>query len=246
RLLPGLLGQGERVYTTAGGKIWLDVHQGPWVRKLALDVFEPETVAAMKDFLRPGGTFVDVGAHVGYFTLLGARLVSNTGCVVAVEPDAGNAESLRRNLALNDYTHVRIEQVALGRETGTAELFIAADSGQHSLLARSDQSVKVDVRTLDDLWSSNEAPPIDVIKIDVEGAELDMLRGARDTLRRSADIVVLMDVHPRLGVVPGEVLAELAEVGLQAYHVRPPYRTPVTAERCPLRLVAMRPDRRRD
>ena len=242
RLIPGLLSKGERVYTCDGGKIWLDIHQGPWVRKLALDVFEPETVAAMKAFLPTGGTFVDVGAHVGFFTLLGAKLVGSEGRVVAVEPDPGNAESLRRNLQLNDYDQVEIEQVALGAKAGTAELYIADDSGQHSLLARSGESVTVTVRTLDDVWASTEMPPIDVIKIDVEGAELDMLRGATETIRCSPRIVVLMDIHPRLGVVPAEVLDTLAAMDLQVFHVKPPYRTPAVADRCPLRLIALRPE----
>jgi FkbM family methyltransferase len=245
RLIPGLLSKGERVYTCDGGKIWLDVHQGPWVRKLALGVFEPETVDAVKAFLRPGGTFVDVGAHVGFFSLLGAKLVGGAGRVIAVEPDPGNAESLRRNLELNQYDQVHVEQVALGAEAGTAELYIAEDSGQHSLLARSGKSVSVEVRTLDELWTAADMPPLDVIKIDVEGAELDMLRGAKETLRRWPRVVVLMDIHPRLGVSPAEVLDALSEVGLEVFHVKPPYRTPVVADRCPLRLIALRPDAHR-
>ena len=157
---------------------------------------EPQVQEALRRLLPRGATFVDVGAHVGYLTLSAARLVGPAGSVVAVEPVPSNAEAIRRNAALNGFAHVRVIEAAAADRSGEAELITVADTlwtrlasvGEHPL--ESDRSV---VRTvaIDDLLESGELPSLPkVVKIDVEGAELDVVAGMRGLLAKGETSIV--------------------------------------------------------
>jgi FkbM family methyltransferase len=157
---------------------------------------ETQVQEALRRCLAHGGSFVDIGAHVGYLTIIGARLVGSSGSVVAIEPVAENAAAVRSNAALNDFGNVRVIQAAASDRSGESELITVADTlwtrlasvGDHPL-----ESARSLVRTvaLDDLLASGElsAPP-DVVKIDVEGAELDVIEGMRGLLAHGRTSIV--------------------------------------------------------
>jgi FkbM family methyltransferase len=138
---------------------------------------------ALVELLRPGQTFWDVGAHIGFFSLLASRLVGEIGRVEAFEPLPLNQARLESALELNDAHNVRVHHCALAGARGRRKLHGHEASSMWTLLPElpdDGMSLEVECRTADDLVCDLGAP--DVMKIDVEGAEVDALRGASELL----------------------------------------------------------------
>jgi FkbM family methyltransferase len=161
--------------------------------------FEPNEFAFLDRMLRPGMVFVDVGANDGYYTLFGARKVGRVGRVLAVEPSTRERTNLERNIARNGLANVAVAPVALGAACGTAELQLAqtAHSGHNTLGRFANDGVqaesveRVQVRTLDDVVAEQKLARIDIIKIDVEGAEASVIAGGKSTLRTLRPLMLL-------------------------------------------------------
>ncbi len=145
---------------------------------------------ALAELLRPGMTFWDVGAHIGFFSLLAARFVTSTGHVEAFEPFPPNQVRLGASIQLNHATAVSIHGVALSAVTGTAS-FHASSSSLMGSLVPNGSNTPMPVRCIraDDAVATIRAP--DVVKIDVEGAELAVLRGASRMLASVRPTVLL-------------------------------------------------------
>jgi FkbM family methyltransferase len=153
----------------------------------------------LEDAVRPGTTVMDVGAFLGHFTLLAARAAGPSGRVHAFEPDPRDYPWLVRNVEVNGFTdRVTTEAVAVSGRTGTALLHLARqDTSQSSIVFARDalDSVRVPTIALDEhLPSEGE---VGVVKIDVEGAEIDVLRGMERTLASSPDVSLFIEVNPR-------------------------------------------------
>jgi FkbM family methyltransferase len=174
----------------------------------------------VKNNLGPEATFIDVGANAGYFTLIAAACVGDSGRVLSIEPNPSVAEQLRVNVARSKFSNVIIEQTACSdsAENCTETLYLPDDSslGKASLSqanARSVESVKVRSATLDQLIREHALEKVTFVKIDVEGAELMVLRGMTETLRRLRPIIVLElepDLLADLGTSTEEVIAFLS------------------------------------
>jgi len=123
----------------------------------------------------------DIGANVGFYTLLASALAGPRGRVVAFEPLPRNLEFLRAHVAMNGMTNVVIRSVALADHPGTRPFDDTPGPSEAHLAARG--SLTVECATLDALVAKGEIPPPDVIKMDVEGAELLVLRGGEATIR---------------------------------------------------------------
>lgn len=163
----------------------------------------PAETAAVLDALRPGGTFVDVGANWGYFTLVAAHAVGPGGRVLALEPDPRMAAELRANVARNGIRHVTVEEAAASVGEGQAVLAGYAEGdrnrGVSSLVARpTGDAASFVVRTaaLDDLMDAHGIPSADLVKVDVEGAEEMVLRGMARGLAAGRYRRVLLELHP--------------------------------------------------
>jgi len=158
-------------------------------RTMWLGLFELSESRLVSGLLRPGDIFIDVGAHVGWFTTIAARQVGSDGQVIAIEPYPENAAALRTNLALNGAQNVLVVESALGNRPGTLRLRKGSDSGGVTALDWSTGGeADVPMTTLDDVASAITA--IKLLKIDVEGWESHVLRGAAETLRRSANVLI--------------------------------------------------------
>lgn len=215
-----------------GGKIYLDVDESPMMRARVERRYEPFKTAMLLRLLAPGMTYVDVGANKGYFALLAAKHLNGTGQVLAFEPEPSNCHCIQQSLQANGYTKVKILEVALSDCNERGSLYLGEKSGWHTLLPdlpqRGKGTIEVEQRRLDTVLNEFGTGRVDVIKIDVEGAELRVLAGARDALMRNKRLVLLMDLHPYLGTSPVEVCRFLRDLGFSLFDMRLP-QTPVVA-----------------
>ena len=162
--------------------------------------YEPGVVQGLEELVQPGWTAVDVGANIGYFTLLMANRVGPQGKVIAFEPLAENFRILKENIQLNDHRNVVAENLALMSRTGRIELR-SATPGAITWVAsvKIDQnsaveSQSVEAVTLDEYVQRKGIAKVDFLKIDVEGAEASVLEGATSVLDRDKPIL-LIEMH---------------------------------------------------
>jgi FkbM family methyltransferase len=159
--------------------------------------------------VRPGWVVIDVGAHIGYYTLLFARRVGERGCVLAVEPALATFASLRRNIELNPAVNVRACRMALSDRQGVARLRFGKHSGLTHLATHDDPGDETTpMSTLDDFVKEQGLTRLDFLKVDIEGAEGRLLAGAVDTLRRLRPIVMI-EVNPAALAMLGERAEDL-------------------------------------
>jgi len=167
------------------------------------------------------GTFLDVGAHIGKYTVSAARRLNGRGRVLAVEPEDENYQILRRNIAANNLDNVVCFQGACFSSNTCLKLFVNENAARHSLISADTGSFQyVDARTIDWLVEKFKVTDLSVIKIDVEGAESEVLKGANRTLKVQ---------HPQI-VFEAPTLIELrkcrrvlSEYGYHVHYLQPSY-----------------------
>lgn len=179
--------------------------------------------AAFRAAVRPGMVALDIGANVGAYSMLLGQWVGPNGKVFAFEPAPEPFGGLVRHTSLNHLDGV-VEPIpsAVGEALTTAALLVAATSGENRLASSSDgpaATIRVPVTTVDDFCREHRLDP-DFIKIDVEGAELAVLRGARETIRRRrGHLALFAEMHPSMWpvfrVAKDDVLAELRMQNLE-------------------------------
>ena len=224
RLLKALVGQrGERKTRLFGYSTDLDLSDHIQ-RAMYFGTMEPPETKWVSNWLCPGMTVVDVGANAGYYTLLSARSVGSTGRVLAFEPGPSLCARLRKTIATNNISHVSLMQMALGSSPGQATLYMSAKSyhcNTPSLLdAWADgESTSVEIRTLDNCLDDGDVQIVDLLKIDVEGYEVQVLRGASEALRAGRIRAVLCEVNPwwleKAGSTPKELFNLLESFGFK-------------------------------
>lgn len=154
-----------------------------------LGTYEPQTRMWLSSLLGPGRVAFDVGANVGFFTLLASRLVGSSGSVVAFEPMPSNVEALRRHVKLNQVRNVTIFEAAASDHHGRARF---SPSGNPSMGRLSEGGeLEVETVSLDELLGSGRVPGPDLLKIDVEGAEIQVLLGSLRYLTEKRPAIVL-------------------------------------------------------
>jgi FkbM family methyltransferase len=198
--------------------------------------------------VRPGATVVDVGANIGYNTVYAARRVGPAGRVLAIEPAQDNLAVLHRNVSANHLRHVVVHAVAAGRDHGTRDFFLRGEiSAVNSFFAEScygtvTSIARVAVAPVDDLVDG----PVHLVKIDVEGAELDVL-GGMPRLLRLPDVQLIVEWHPVLQEAAGYARDALPRALLErGFALRAASHTHVSAlDRSNLEAMAARLHRRR-
>jgi FkbM family methyltransferase len=180
--------------------------------------YEPQETALVRALLKPGMTFVDVGANWGYFTLLAAHQVGTSGKVISLEPDPRLFPIFADNIALNRLTHVTALEVAAGGERGTLTLagFNERDGnfGLSRVVEReysNKHQFQVAARTLDDILTDLRIARVDLLKMDIEGAEGFALRGMRYSLANRRVQRILLELHPAQLAEHGQSSAALIE-----------------------------------
>jgi FkbM family methyltransferase len=190
-------------------RVWMQVKNGPaegiWLKLNPRTAAETMTgtgerleLEIVREHLRPGMTFYDVGANIGIFSMMAARIVGSSGQVVAFEADPEIADRLREHARRNSFSWVNVEQKAAWHETGKVmfervDVSVSPDRGVgHVVDSKNDRVVSLDAIALDDC-SPMYRPP-DFIKCDVEGAEGEVFQGARRLLEKQRPRV-LCEIH---------------------------------------------------
>lgn len=166
------------------------------VRSCWLGLYETQKTKEILDLLKNGDVFLDIGAQAGYHTLLASRVVGSAGAVYAFEPLPRNLEYLRQHLQLNAASNVNVIAAAVSDRDGE----VAFDPGPSYVAGHIAEggSLRVECVSLDSMYRAGRLPAPRVIKIDVEGAELRVLEGARNVIQQTRP-VILLDTHDFLG-----------------------------------------------
>ena len=165
-----------------------------------LGTAEPGVQLAMQSLMEPGMIVYDIGANTGFLSVIAARLVGPSGCVICFEPLPSNAQQIKHNMQLNNFAHFTIRCEALGVDDGEACFLVSAEptwgklASVGSSVAQQVGEIEVPVRRLDTVLAEGALPYPDLIKIDVEGAEVDVLAGSRQSLQRARPIL-LIELH---------------------------------------------------
>jgi len=170
-------------------------------RVLLGDGFENAERCFVERFLQPGMIVLDIGAHHGFYTLLASKRVGPLGKTISFEPSPRERRALRLHLLLNGCRNVVVEGLALGNEDTETDLYVVGDfgSGCNSLrppdVPGGTSNLRVHINRLDTWLAKRSVGSIDFIKLDVEGAELDVLKGASQLLQRRPRPVILAEVQ---------------------------------------------------
>jgi FkbM family methyltransferase len=183
-----------------------------------LGTHDQEVQYALSRLLAPGMIAFDIGANVGFTALLAARRVAPSGRVICFEPLDGNADQIEHNARLNGFSFIETQRIALARGDGEAEFFLSEAPtwgrlAQAGPAPKQTGTIRVPVRSLDSLLASGTVPLPHLIKMDVEGAEAEVIAGAR-ALLGAARPVMVVELHRTYQPVVDSL------VGLD-YEVRP-------------------------
>lgn len=159
---------------------------------------EPEVVDLIKRVVRPGDIVIDGGANVGFFSMIMAALVGDMGRVISFEPSPPNIERFQLNRDLNRFNNVALYTDALWQEVATLDFWPNRDSGQSALWSCVDSLDKIQVRALplDALAGAVLSAGVRFMKLDVEGAEERVLRGAAELLGRGYPTYIVVELQP--------------------------------------------------
>ena len=199
--------------------------------------------------LAPGDTFIDVGANIGYFSLLASKIVGEAGRVVAIEASPRIFSALRSNINRNQTRNIRVVNMAVSHRKGFLKLYSGTEFNSGLTTTREERGLEfeceIEARPLDAILSKSELETARFIKIDVEGAEWDVVAGMGRLLRSGrSDLEVMVEVSPELlasqGKCPEDLLRIFSEAGFYAYTLENDYSplsylVPLTAKR-PTRL----------
>jgi len=186
-------------------------------------IYEPPVTFLFNVLIKPGMTVLDVGANIGYFTLVAAKRVGENGRVFAFEPEPHNYNLLVQNIEFNHCANVTALPIALSDEQGQLLLYLhRTNLGCHSISKENVHSeggcTRVEATTLDSFISNLGDHRVDLIKMDIQGAEGLLIKGGEETLRRDG-LAIIMEFWPKglrqVGTDPSELLRKLVELGFQ-------------------------------
>ena len=170
-------------------------------------MYEPETTRCLASVLTHGDSFIDIGAHIGYFSCVAAKLVGNEGKIFSFEPESSNYQHLLKHISLNNLQNIMPFRLAVGDRNGTVSLYVNQDNdGGHALWDVRSHFFNIESRkhmktdrvpqtTLETALSQKSLHPLKAIKIDTEGSEYNIIRGGLGLIQRHNVPYVLCEVN---------------------------------------------------
>jgi FkbM family methyltransferase len=180
-------------------------------------VYEQGTISILQSRLKTGHTFIDVGANIGFLSLTAASIVGNEGSVIAFEPHPKTFSLLSENAHLNGFSQIKLNQKGVGAINETVTIYSEDKNrgGASITNKRSDKGTTIQVERLDDLYSGE----VDMIKIDVEGYEMNVLLGAEQLIRNSHPILIVEFSTDRNNVTSGlEMYEWIQKLGIYSFY----------------------------
>lgn len=203
------------------------VHGNDGLALSLFKVYEPAQTQVVKKYVKEGNVVVDIGAHVGYYTLLFAQLVGQKGKVYAFEPDPVNFELLKKSVEVNGYQNVTIIQKAVSDKNSKVKLYLgdnnrAINRIYDAKMNDTQKVIEVDSVRLDDYFKNHEGE-IDFIKMDVEGSETSVIDGMPSILQKTKTLKIITEFYPYLirkfGKEPEEFVQSLLTAGFKVYDI---------------------------
>jgi FkbM family methyltransferase len=191
---------------------------------LLSEKYEPFTTQIFKKELKEKMVFVDIGAHWGHYTLIGAKLVGKEGKVFAFEPHPDNYSLLCKNIKANNLSNVLPIQKAIADKSGKTKLFYDNFDSVTPTLYHSgkNQFLEVEAISLDDFFKDKEIR-IDVVKMDIEGGEPNALEGMKEILKKNKKIKIFTEFNPKLlmmaGFSPKYFFKKFLELGFIVFNI---------------------------
>ncbi|MDP7069579.1 MAG: FkbM family methyltransferase [Candidatus Peribacteraceae bacterium] len=197
-MIPTNIACGSTVIETHSGlKMIVDPMQDPWVETSLYEhgTYEAGTLDVLKKFLRKGDTFIDAGANIGVMSLHASMHVGSTGSVYSFEPVSETYDILQKNITLNECENINAVNVALGEYEGEAMMY-KPNRSQASMIKQSEKYKEVQtatVKTLDQFIQEEGITKVRMLKIDVEGWELEVMKGASNLLNSSELPILIVE-----------------------------------------------------
>jgi FkbM family methyltransferase len=209
-------------------------------------VYEPEVVQAFTKILKPGDGFIDVGAHIGYFSLWAATLVGESGWVVTCEPERSNYDHILQNIQLNAFQNLQVLNIAVGAESKDTQFFVNQDNdgghalwdvGEHPFNKKSKSNPipqAIRMETLDWVVEHYNLSNLKLIKIDTEGAEHSILQGANRLLTKVKVPYIIAEMNhfglQQMGTSEQAYLGYVRSCGYETYVLTPQSSRPIKLE----------------
>lgn len=194
--------QGQVIAEVNGFKMRLDLRRDSGISKDLLLFGKREILSTdllqNSDVIKQGDTVLDIGANIGYYALLESRLVGEHGSVFAIEPVSTNYEMLRSNIELNNIHNIKTFRLAAGAENGEADIHVAQKGNISSFIDRDDvdfiRNEHVQIRTVDSFVQEHGIAPT-LIRMDVEGFEVEIIKGMREILKQRPKLLIEVHAH---------------------------------------------------
>lgn len=191
-------------------------------------MFEPAEVAFVQENLKLGDIFFDVGANAGIFTVIAAKKIGPNGHVYAFEPGESELKLLKHNIAANNLTNVTVVESAVSNKSGTAQFAVCYDGAMNSL-AKTDhpgQKIKawqtIETISLDEFVEKMNINKVNLIKIDVEGAEQLVIEGGAATFASQEQLMILLEAAnlnaSSFNYSVWDLLSKLIDMGFNMYY----------------------------
>ncbi len=231
-LLTSRLAGANLVADVQGSRMYLDSLDGLGLHRNG--IYEPMETEFFRNEVKKGDVFVDIGANIGYYSLMASQLVGEEGKVFAFEPDPINCKLLWKNTKANGYVNIVIVQEAVSDKTGETRLFLCENRGDNRIYDSHDgrRSIVVPTTRLDDYFRDGSGR-IDFVKMDIQGAEGGAIKGMLRVLKENQNVRMVTEFWPfalqLFGTDPEWLLHELMNIGFCLYEIKEDERkmTPV-------------------
>lgn len=205
-----------------------------WKLNMLWGKYEPETYSFFEKLIKPNMIIVDIGAHIGYFTRLFSRLTGRKGFVYALEADPENFSLLKKNT--KHLKNVALLPIAVSNKTASINFYRSEKTGCHSTiqdLSQHKETITVPSSDLDSLLlNKDRTQKVDIIKMDIEGGELNALKGMQKILRANPNISLVIEFNPgclkQAAVAPREFITYLSSLGFYTYAIHQNALIPIT------------------
>jgi len=192
-----LIPRGVALFQVQGLKIYAEGNSGIAQIMGIRGSYEEDTTKLFIGIVREGMTVLDLGANIGYYSLLAGRQVGEKDKVFAFEPGPESFAILQRNIKANGFNNIVPMAKAVSNRCGRQRLFLASDPGEHGLFEYLDREyIEVDVTTIDEFIKEQNIS-VDVIKMDVEGGENEVLDGMPETISKTPELKIITEFLPQ-------------------------------------------------